>query len=880
MAAPLTDLLERDEALALLAGALADVPTRGGCVVAISGEAGLGKSALVRRFTAGQRGARVLLGACDALFAPHPLGPLRDVARQTGGALLSALAIGSPREQVFAAALDELDAGPTTILVVEDVHWADEATLDFLKHVGRRIARLRAVLVITFRDDAVDARHPLRFVLGDLSRDVLRRIELEPLSSAAVASLARRAGRPASDLHATTGGNPFFVTEALAAAGDRTPASIRDAVLARLSGLSPTARELADVASIVPGRVEAALLREVALGAAPELEACARTGMVVGDDGSLSFRHEYARRAVEDSLPPLRRRELHARVLACLAARPGGSAPARLVHHADGAGDADAVLRYAPSAAAQAASLGAHREAAKHYEAALRHGARLAPRERADLLDRVGYEHYLTSDSAAGHAARVEALALWRSLGDRLREGDCLRWLSRLEWFLGRKQDADRHAAEAVERLEPLGPTRELAMACSNRSQLHMLANENAEAIDWGRRAVALAERLGDDEVLSHALNNVGSARFGESDDGFAELERSLGIALERGYGEHAARAYTNLSTSAISRRVYDVAHRYLDEGIRYCESRDHDAWTHYMRAWRARMRFEHTEWDRALEDAQWVLERGGHVAVHRIPALVVVGRVYARRGDARATAVLDEAVELARATGEPQRICPAAAGRAELAWLQGDAALALRIAAEALPLTARQRNPWPATELAYWILRAGGEPPAPAASAASRRATAFSLQSESDAAAAATEWERLGCTYEAAVARAESADEAAQRAALRTFEALGAEPMAAIVRRALHARGVRGLARGARAATRANPHGLTTRELQILALVEGGLGNPGIAKRLHLSPKTVEHHVGAILGKLGASSRGEAAAAARRLGIVAPEAGGADSPR
>jgi DNA-binding CsgD family transcriptional regulator/tetratricopeptide (TPR) repeat protein len=872
-----TELLEREASLASLAGWLADVPRSGGCVVAISGEAGLGKSSLVRRFVAEQRGLRVLLGACDALFAPHPLAPLRDVARVTGGALLAALAVGSPREQVFAAALDELDGTTTTILVVEDVHWADDATLDLLKHVGRRIAQLNAMLLLTYRDDAVDARHPLRFVLGDLSRDVLHRIELAPLSPAAVAALARDVGRSDRGLHAATGGNPFFVTEALAAGSGSIPASIRDAVLARLSGLPLAARELADVVSIVPGRTEAQLLHDLGLDDPVALEACARAGMVVTDDGSLAFRHEYARRAVEDSLTPVRRRELHSRVLASLVARRGVAA-ARLVHHADGAGDADAVRLHAPLAAAQAAALGAHREAAKHYGAALRHAERVDARERAELLDRLGYEHYLTDDSAAGHAARVEALALWRSVGDRVREGDCLRWLSRLEWFLGRKQDADRHAAEAVATLEPLGATRELAMAYSNRSQLHMLAAENAEAIDWGRRAVELAERFGDDEVLSHALNNVGTALFGESGEGFDELDRSLRIALDRGYGEHAARAFTNLSTSAIARRDYPIARRYLDEGIRYCESRDHDAWTNYMRAWRARMRFELADWDGALDDAQWVLERGGHAVVHRIPALVAIGRVYARRGDPRAVATLDEALVLARATAEPQRVCPAAAGRAELAWLQGDADLAARVASEALPLTERHRNPWPRAELAYWVHAAGGASVAPAPSPGA--ATPFTMQVKGDAAAAIAEWERLGCPYEAAVARAECDDEASLRAALAALESLGAEPMAAIVRRRLHARGVRGLARGARASTRANPHGLTSRELQVLALVEGGLRNPAIARRLSLSPKTVEHHVGAILGKLGVATRGEAAAAARRLGIEFPQTGGRPTAR
>jgi len=215
------------------------------------GEAGIGKSSLLQEFSKLQRRARVLWGACDALFTPRPLSPLHDIARQTQGALLAAVSSGANRDEIFTAALDELEK-TAALVIFEDMHWADEATLDLLKYLGRRIHRTRAMLAVTYRDDEVGPRHPLRFVLGDLPRASTRRMSLLPLSEPAVARLAKRAGRPSEGLHGVTGGNPFFVTEALAGITGTVPNTVRDAVLSRAAMLSPAAREIAELVSVVP----------------------------------------------------------------------------------------------------------------------------------------------------------------------------------------------------------------------------------------------------------------------------------------------------------------------------------------------------------------------------------------------------------------------------------------------------------------------------------------------------------------------------------------------------------------------------------------------------------------------------------------------------
>jgi AAA ATPase domain len=383
------DLLERASLLDELSGVLA-AAAGGGRVVLVAGEAGIGKTALVRGFAERHSAdARFLLGVCDPLLTPRALGPLHDVARQTDGELAALVAAGSPRERLFSALLDELDrwAGPQ-VLVVEDVHWADEATLDLLVFLGRRVERTGAFLLVTYRDDEVGPDHPLHGVLGALPQGVVRRVRPQPLSEAAVAELARRAGRPAAGLRDLTGGNPLLVTEALAAGDAGVSLTIRDLVLARLGGLPADAQEVVRLVAVVPTRAELWLL-ERALGPPPAaVEACVAGGLLVVGTETIGFRHELLRRAVEGSLSALGRRELNRRVLALLAGAPEGEVDlARLVHHAREAGDPEAVLRYAPEAAGQAAAVAAHREAVGHYRAVLPHAGRLPAAARADLLE-------------------------------------------------------------------------------------------------------------------------------------------------------------------------------------------------------------------------------------------------------------------------------------------------------------------------------------------------------------------------------------------------------------------------------------------------------------------------------------------------------------
>ncbi len=851
------ELLERQQCMAELADWLRRAIEGAGCVALLGAEAGIGKTALLQEFAKAPLGARVLWGGCDALFAPRPLGPLYDIARQTQGELLAAIYGNANREFIFAAALNELERTPT-LVVFEDMHWADEATLDFLKYLGRRIQRARAMLIVSYRDDEVGLRHPLRFVIGDLPRAATHRMSLSPLSEPAVAQLARQAGQSSVGLHRITGGNPFFVTEALAAVADTVPVSVRDAVLTRAMRLTPEARTVAQLACVVPGKTESWLLEQALPFDEAAIEGCMGVGMVRSDDGALSFRHELARRAFEDSLSQSHRQLLHAKVFAVLAARPHIAA-ARLAHHAAGAGNAAAVLQFAPLAAMQAASVGSHREAVSLYEVALPYAQEIAPDERALLNERLSYEFYLTGQHERAIEARRAALEIWRASGARMREGDALQWLSRLSWFSDRRADANRYAAEAVSTLELLPPSPELAMAYRNLADLDMEIHELESATVWARRAIALAEPCAENKILCDALGVLGTVRLIAGDPlGFADLERALRLALDGALQEQVASAYTNLSAMAVSCRQYDKAAGWFSEGLAYCEKHDLDGLRRYMLMYRARKNFEQGDWPAASEDAEAVLRDPLSTPITRIPALRTLGHIRIRRGDPQAEAALEEAWALGGPAQELQRVGTLAAIRAEAAWLAGDREGVLKVVQPAYELVCQRRDPRMKGELASWLWRVGALEKQP-----TDIADPYAQEIAGDWRGAALAWKNLGCPYEHACLLAWHGVESQQREALEILERLGAAPAAQALRRRMRAEGVRAVPRGLRVTTRSNRLGLTLREAQILTLVSQGMRNSVIAKRLFVSTRTVDRHVSAILSKLGVQSRGEAVAMA-----------------
>ena len=865
-------LLERSGELGALRAELATVRATGtGRLVMIAGDAGIGKTALVRAFCAELGTTRVLSGACDALLTPRPLGPLADIAEQTGGELAVAVDDGATAGDLLAALVRETRRRPPTVLVLEDLHWADQVTLDVLRLLGRRSEAAPALVVGTFRDDELGRAHPLRVVLGELPTTGRRRIDLRPLSAMAVEALAAPLGIAAGDLHTWTAGNPFFVTETLAAGGTTIPTSVRDAVLARAARLDAGARAVLDAVSVSPLRIEHGLLEALVGDQLADLEQCLTSGMLRTERDGIGFRHEIARAAVEDALPLDQSVALHRKAFRALTQRPRTQQDlARIAHHAEAAGDGDAVLRYASLAAEQAAALGAHREAAAQFGRALRHADRIDGGQRAALLERRSYECYLTNALDDAIDACREALEERRRQGDRLREGDAHRRLSRfLQRRAGANAECRAEARRAVELLEGLPAGPELAMAWSTMSQLAMVGDDTEGARRWGEQARSLAERLGETETVVHALNNLGTAELSDGlMVGVGKLERSLSLAREAGLDDHVARAHSNLVSSGVELRDFALAERHLEVGVAFCRERDLESTGLVLEGWRARLALDQGRWEPAAEAAGAVLGRSGAPAPARILALMVVGRLRARRGHGDPWGPLDDAAALARGTEEIQWIGPVAAARAEARWLEGADALALAETEDALARATAHRRPWAIGELRAWRRRCGvgGEAERPA------EAEPFDLELSGRHAQAAAAWEALGCPYDAAMALAAGDDEALQRRALAVVQGLGAARAGARIARTLRERGVRNVPQGPRASTRENVAGLTARELEVLTLLDAGLRNAEIAQRLVLSARTVEHHVSAILGKLSVRTRTEAVLEARRLGVLHPE--------
>jgi DNA-binding CsgD family transcriptional regulator/tetratricopeptide (TPR) repeat protein len=849
------ELLERDEALAALADARAAAARGEGRVALVSGEPGIGKTALVTHFLEDiGPDARVLVGTCDDLAIPRPLGPIRDLMGSVSPELERALVADAPTHDVQGLLLAELDRPPrSTVLVVEDVHWADDATLDAITVLGRRIGSLPALLVLTFR--AGEASPRLHAALGSIRPDETVALELAPLSERAVASLA---GEGADEVFAATGGNPFYVTEVLVSRPDGDlPPSVANAVVGRASRLDERSRRLVELVSVVPTRVSTALLDAVFPDWAVAAEEPERQQLLEVEPASVHFRHELARNAIRQSLPIAARRRLHAEILGALLA--AGADPANIVHHAEAAGAEDVVAEHALVAARRAAALESNREAYSHYRRAADFADRHEPREQAKLFEELATAAYVVSRMDDAFPAIERAIALYRDLGDRACVGRCTRILSRFHWYAGDGAAARATAEEAIAILESLGETVELARAYSGLSQLAMLAEDLDSAIAWGGRALDLAGRLGDEATRAHALVNIGTAQIMRDPNERDTLLEAHAVADAAGDRQEATRALGNLGFSLIWWGETAGARHFEERALAYAEEHEVHNLGSYLAVMVAWLGLRAGDWAEAERITRAEIERG--ITVVQLLAKIVLTELAVRRGDPDAAERLADVEAQADRTGEPQRLAPVLELACEWALLSGAPFPVGRI--ERFLEEVRPSSRF-AVRVAAWGVVAGRDSACdhaePAAHAAMLRR---------DWRAAADAFGAEGWRYDRALMLSLLDEEEALAESLALARELGAEPLRRRVTERLRELGFR-VPAGPRGATRANPAGLTARQLEVLALLAGGLTNAEIAERLVVSPRTAEHHVAAVLMKLGAATRRDAARRAAELGLVA----------
>lgn len=853
--------LERETTLATLHRCHRAAARGRGQLALLRGEAGAGKTTVIAQFLAGlDPGTRVLRGWCDGLAIPRPLGPfidmLADLPADQATSIRAAID-AADTEAVYARLVGVVGGGTPSVCVIEDLHWADNAALDLLRHLARRIDSLPVLLLASYRDDQIGPTHPLAVLLGDVATWAsVTRMALEPLTIAAVATLAAGSGVNAEALCRLTGGNSFFITEMLAAGpaalgeGD-LPCSVSEAVRGRLARLSAAGREAAQAAAICGPRVDPVLLEAVSPGATGTLSECLAAGVLVANADSLGFRHELTRRATVEQIPDYQRRVLHKRALTALAEPPiDPDTLAALIFHAEQAGDIDTVIGYGPAAADRAAGFGAHEQAADLYALVLRHADTIPDERKVSWLERHALSSYLTGQAESAMLSWQRAIALRRQLGNRHHEAEDLRRLSHVLQLLGRPADAWAAAHTSTRLLEELGPSPQLAWSLINMAHVAALALDPACA-RYAARAKALGAQLSDPDVVICARGYAALTTVFCSDTGWDEFEEAWRLAASTpGIEEHSGILGILLATFAVVRGEFGRAERYLAEAATYLDHRELGLFQALAAGLKTMTGLARGDWTTAELAAEQILTQRGLAPQHRIAPLITVAVIRARRGEEPVWPLLDEALECA--TGSLLRLTVCAA-RAEAAWLADDDEAARSCAAEVLTASGAAYA-WLRGSLGRWAHLAGGP-----TGAGVIAATPYELEINGDWCTAAQEWGLRDCPYDAAIAQL-GGDIDAVEAALGTFRRLGAR--AAVRRTQQRLAQLRGRDPDRRRKdTSADPRGLTKRQRDVLELLAAGHSDAEIATALYISTKTANTHVCAIMAKLGVHNRTQAAA-------------------
>jgi len=852
-------LLERDDELQTLGSAFSSAVAGQGVGIAVAGESGVGKTSLVARaLEVAPPGVRTMRVHCDPLGTPRPLGPIRDLG-------LTAL---EPRYETARASelgdclYQELRTTPTMMLV-EDLHWIDEVSADVLRVLARRVEAAPLALMLTYRDLEIGPRHPIRPLLGDIaSLEGWRTLALRPLSLAAVTDLAAGTGLDPVRLHELTGGNAFFVTSVLREPDRPIPASVRDAVLAQVYEVEHGDLEVLQLIAICPDGLDHRILPTLGIDL-PTLRRLDELALLTRTEHRLAFRHELARLAVASSVPPGGAAVLHARLLDALETLEWTD-PAVLTHHAVGAQDAQRVLQHARAGVTEAIATRSNTEAAGYLELALTHLPRTAPvAERAQLLGQLGTFQYLTGRLNEAMTTIRASMRAWEQAGSPIGVAEGYAALAACEYQIGRGAASREHVARACEIAETTGDPATIALTHGWMAMLANAASDPPRAAASARRAagagaeagIAEFEAMGRVMLLgSDALLAVPGAR--------SQLLDYANEVREQGNDEVAWYGYSLVLAADFQQGNLRDAQRVVDDVVAFAIDRDLAVAQDWNISFRGMLHFWAGRWRAAVEDCEASLD-GTQLASVWPP--LILGLVELRCGEGDGHAQLDAAWSLARSIDEPLRTLAACTGLAERQWMTGD--VDERVTKETADILRELGvvTPcrWAAGELAVWLRRLGL-----AFDDSVITAEPYHSHLQGRTEQAARFWQQAGNPFNEAMALADSHDAADHVRAVTLLDRLGALGTADRLRVELRRRGMDDVPQRPRESTRANPGGLTNRQVDVARLVAEGLTNQEIANRLYISSKTADHHVSAILAKLALPNRRAVALRAEELGF------------
>ncbi|TAI49572.1 helix-turn-helix transcriptional regulator [Flagellimonas allohymeniacidonis] len=864
-------LIEREDEMATLQRYANECLDRQGKVVSIYGEAGIGKTSLVNAFLDECRDTfKICQGYCESLFTPRPFGPIYDMSSHLRQDFLKILANGN-RAIIFESFKQEiLRSKRPIILVFEDVHWADEATLDLIKYLGRRIGQFRCLMLLTHRDTELDTVHPFYKILGEFHPRTLYRIRIAPLSKTMVVRLAKEHDLPGERLYALTQGNPLFVSELLKDQKLEVTENLKDSILSSLNNLTPEENNLLRLISFFPQRVRIDLVHEIDPKGNIDVLMDALLGreLLAIDGFHVGFNHEMVRLAIYESIYPMEKIRLHKEILQVLLKEAQDEINfSSVLHHAIKSRNLDVIRKYAPLGAEEASKWGAHIQASSLYKIAIENSVQNSSKEYAGLLEAYSHECYLTNQLNEGKEAIGSAIRIWSSL-DNVREGNAYTLSSRLFWYSGAGEQGLEQGFKAIELLEKYAPsTAYLANAYVQYGHLWALSFRLEEAYEWNRKAYKLSQKLGEKQIQAFSYSSLGLLdihhSIESSSKGFKILGDSLKMAHEVQDQDLIGRIYSNLYFNYLISGNLSMAEESFGEIKNYFRENDLDFFYNYLKSLESMFHQLIGDWDRALVVAEAALNVSHDRFYSTIVAILTKSVISTRIGSPDAMEFLLEGSRLAMETKEYQFVIPMAGLILEYEWINGEAFPDRSVISYALDLTQNCKSIWFDSLLGFWLKKRALPPLKGKA-----LVEPFKSDCKGSWKKAAKQWGALGIPYYRAMSLSEGGIEEV-REAFTILEDLGAHATSARIKKDLRERGMKHVPRGKRSSTLTNPEQLTNRQLEILGLLKEGLTNAEIADRLFISPKTVDHHVSAILLKLHAENRGKAVSLAMEKGIL-----------